>query len=707
VQLHHSSSVAYIYIALLLCYIHRPAAMECTLSHAQIMESSKTLSFLGRRSLVPRPLSEATDIETDFEDDDDESSPLSMESMDNDSQTTVSDGLQTPASAVLEGFEFHFDQKPTVKGPNGPHLFRASSAEPVTEQSQDLDFYLNMSPVHDAKPRHQKRSLTSLNNAVAELDETQVRSWSPRQVASWMREAGFDSSVVEKFLIHDISGVVLLDLQFEDLRELDITSYGKRHRVMSSIQHLRNSSMLSVSPVSSSSLSRSSSRRRARQQRQKTSDDISPAESVSIVAIEQLLPKPHKCSKGENCSKWQKQQRKLQKLREEFPIETENSVIRPTSEVVPSVVASSDVLGQSQMPTIGLSPEKLSEVRPRDPQENVRQFLSLQHMDTEAPSQSKQSVHLSENLRHLPKLTIPAEVPALAPFTPRSTTPAHRTRTPGSALRHHAKVQLQSHPYHYGGVASPVDLYRVDTPLSTTDIPVTAMPVDPLDRETSQSVPPNMRYGDVSTPLVADPVQRPQSAQPRHHRRHASFVPSVATLVESPTVRPSHSPSSSTLPESELVSGIAHSGPMRKRKTTKLFCHEWQDHHCTLTGTQLAVHKDEAAAKRASQALEQIDVDDYAVAVSSLASSSKLSAAFKKSILGGASKAGMDEKAFAFSLIPAEGKRQFFNDSKKSHHFSVKTRDERIDWMREIMLAKALKKGKAMGSDVRISGNLI
>jgi SAM domain (Sterile alpha motif)/PH domain len=646
---------------------------------------------------VPRPLSEATDIETDFEDD--ESSPFSLESMDNDSQTTISEELRTPASAGLDGFEFHFDQKPITQGPNGPHLFRASSTEPVTEQSQDADFYLKMSPLYDTEPKQQNRSLTSLNNAVAELDETQVRSWSPREVAGWMREAGFDSSVVEKFLIHDISGVVLLDLQFEDLRELDITSYGKRHRVMSSIQQLRNSSLLSVSPVPSSSQSTSTSRRRARQQRQKTSDEISPAESISIVAIEQLLPKPHKCSKGENCSKWQKQQRKLQKLREEFPIETESSVIRPTSEVVPSVVASSDVLGQSQLPTFNLTPEMLSEVRPRDPQENVRQFLNLQHVEADASSQQpKQSLHL-------PKLTIPAEVPALAPLTPRSATPGRRTRTPSSALRHQAKVQLQNYPYHYGGVASPVDLYRVDTPLSTTDIPVTAMPVDPLDRETSQSVPPNMRYGGVSTPLIGELIQRPRSTQPRHHRRQASFVPSIAPLAEVPVFHPS--PSSSILPEPEIISDIAHSGPMRKRKTTKLIRHEWQDAHFTLKGTQLAMHRDEAAAKRDSQALERIDVDDYAVAVSSLASSSKLSAAFKKSILGGAGKGAMDEKAFAFSLIPTDSRRQIFNEGKKAHHFAVNSRDERIDWMREIMLAKALKKGKAMGSEVRISGNLI
>src|SRR5271170_3019266 len=102
------------------------------------------------------------------------------------------------------------------------------------------------------------------------------------------------------------------------------------------IQHLRNSSMisrensLSTSPSkrgripqeSSTGMARNPSQRRGRLNRQRSHDDIiSPAESVSIVAIEQLLPKPHKCSKGEDCPKWKKHQRKLQRLQQEFCVE--------------------------------------------------------------------------------------------------------------------------------------------------------------------------------------------------------------------------------------------------------------------------------------------------------------------------------------------------------------------------------------------------
>jgi hypothetical protein len=120
----------------------------------------------------------------------------------------------------------------------------------------------------------------------------------------------------------------------------------------------------------------------------------------------------------------------------------------------------------------------------------------------------------------------------------------------------------------------------------------------------------------------------------------------------------------------------------------------------------------ERDSHRDSKALEYIDVDDYAVACSSLASNSKLTAAFKKTVLK-RNNGPVDGAAFAFSLIPsANGKdsgverKAFFMSNGKSHHFAVKTRDERIDWMRELMLAKALKRGRESGESIQINGNM-
>lgn len=156
---------------------------------------------------------------------------------------------------------------------------------------------------------------------------------------------------------------------------------------------------------------------------------------------------------------------------------------------------------------------------------------------------------------------------------------------------------------------------------------------------------------------------------------------------------------------------------MKKRKT-KMLRHEWHEHHFTLKGTRLAMHKDAGAL----ETLEYIDVDDYAIACSSLASGSKLNAAFKAMNISRGNKDKKDESAFAFQLIPAaieKGARLKKRESAiaangekdagaktKTHYFAVKSRDERIDWMRELMLAKALKQ-KSEGYEVNCNGNMI
>jgi hypothetical protein len=80
-----------------------------------------------------------------------------------------------------------------------------------------------------------------------------------------------------------------------------------------------------------------------------------------------LLPKPHKCSRGEECATWKRQQRKLQRLHDEFCVDPsledaqvipqepdyhdarQSEDLRPTSDAEPSVVASSDVLGPENL----------------------------------------------------------------------------------------------------------------------------------------------------------------------------------------------------------------------------------------------------------------------------------------------------------------------------------------------------------------------
>jgi hypothetical protein len=663
-----------------------------------------------------------------------------------------------------------------------------------------------------------QQEYNNIARAVAHLDNAEVRAWTSRDVATWMYQNGFEDNIIDKFVTHDITGAVLLDLQFDDLKELEIVSFGKRHELWHHIDALRTSDGL-MSPTApapiptpfedidrpcedsrnrSKSKGRKQSRRdksRGRPNRNMSDDAITPAHSVSIVAIEQLLPKPHTCAKGERCAKWRKQQRQLARLQEEhgFPISPEKgghifiagdpgnahianraveNVHRPTSDsapsvMVPSVVASSDLLGPSQLPDFSL--QDLHEVEKRDPQDNVRQFLSLQGIEQpynsitpiEAPPtppmemfpprpflvipQQQQhypevsafsastSAHTTKsfdhfpqhapeyvpaprsNLKSLPKLTIPpARSMSAQPYgNPHTFAPQHLHVAPDTALS----------PCR---TASPGGVYRFGTPFSEMDAPVTIVATEPVARDTSQSVPPNMQYKiqiqragsrherrRPSLPMPAlneDQVFSPQGAHSDDDTLRGTMFESDDSVKSSPIQGEAslHGEASDIVPPLPKggfsYKGVNHYGWMKKRRT-RMLRHEWQDHHFRLQGTMLAMHPNELPS---SSALQTIDVDDYAIACSSLASN-KLSAKFKALKLSSGhhkEKEQLAQPNFEFQLVPtAPGKGDFKKvmPNGKVHHFAVKGRDERIDWMRELMLAKALK-AKSDGYEVNVNG---
>jgi hypothetical protein len=674
------------------------------------------------------------------------------------SQTTLSsyEDLPTPRSNHYQAFDFELQRHSpakSVEGPKGPHLFRLSQ-EPSLDEAEE--YYLTMSPMtpkHPSRPEtafkvppvpfaHSQtihRPISTLTEAVTRLNRHEVALWSPRQVATWMYNAGFEPAIVEKFEENDISGAILTTLKFEDLRELDIQSFGQRHKLWNEIHNLRGE--VKPEPTSPTEIDCASEddepprrKKSSKKKHKKPSfeDIISPLESVSIVGIEQLMPKPHKCSKGENCSRWKKQQRLIENFKNGHPVSPEGGMIliagdpgnpftaeavRPFSEAQPSVVASSDVLGPGTLPAFQLDEERLANLQIRDPQDNVKQFLNFQHVDMNwsseepatppfemfPPLQPPANAAPHQNLRSLPKLAIPGQQ---AP--PRSTSamafspgPMERAEAINPALRNR----------------SPPNVYRFGTPASDFDVPVTAVNLGPIARDASQSVPPNMNYRH--TPQSGGPsLSRSQSKA----SRRPSFPVRLPSLDENSavTIKPhgrANSGSNSTpfspvsRPIERTVDDVNHAGWMKKRKT-RMLRHEWHEHHFTLKGTHLAMHKDE----RALETLEAIDIDDYAIACSSLASGSKLNAAFKAMNIK-LGKEKDDVAAFSFQLIPAaieKGQRLKKNresgfpgkESSKTHHFAVKSRDERIDWMRELMLAKALKQ-KGEGFEINVNGNMI
>lgn len=664
------------------------------------------------------------------------------------------DELRTPNSHEFGNFKFQLPEETAppkpVEGPVGPHLFRLSQGT-----SQDVDFYLSMSPA--ASPHSYRAGPTATTNIYlqpepekARISTIPLRAWTPRQVIGWMIDVGFEDSLVEKFCSNDISGAILQDLQFGDLKELGVHSFGQRHQLWNEIRRLRGSGLVAspvaavqegfLSPIVTQQLSvraerspdcsnpatpeaengrsPTMSKRRARRARRADDDIISPAESASIVAIEQLMPKPHHCSKGENCSKWQKQQRKLAEIAKEFPLELRQigeasaspteTTLRPASEAVPSVVASSDLLGPGSCPTLRLDERHLKVVQSRDPQENVRQFLSFQHVASPeepttppyemfpplSPPGNTQAPH--GNLRGLPRLTIPDAPPAVDAFSPDRTV-IRQARSPVTAME--MRDRNASH-----------DIYRYGSPASAMDMPLTAIPLGPVARDESQSVPPDMRFGAAPIsrsssggghrPQQFEPIFRPQTCAPSRstsrvsQRRQPSFaMPSVEERKER-VLTPINGADELT----PTATDVNHAGWMKKRKT-KMLRHEWHENHFRLNGTRLAMHRD----SRDANVLEAIDVDEYAVACSTLASN-KLGAAFKSLKISGKRK-DEDPAAFSFQLVPAAEKKGILHAATgKTHHFAVKTRDERIDWMRELMLAKAMRQ-KSQGCQVNVNGN--
>ncbi|GKZ57100.1 hypothetical protein AnigIFM49718_002401 [Aspergillus niger] len=600
---------------------------------------------------------------------------------------------------------------------------------------------------------------------VSQVEESEIRAWAPSQVAHWMHIAGYDESVIDAFIINDITGNVLLNLRGDDLKELGIQSFGKRHQLMASIDHLRNTMM--KKPPSRNRGSPSPTRRSYTASVSPTGEVISrgpngnqltEAEAVSIVGIEQVLPKPHNCSKGESCPKYRKYMRQMEKLAAEFPDavlvpgksiitgnpgnpETAKNMLRPKSDTEPSVVASSDVLGPQSTPR--LSEEALSEIRKLDPQEKMRQFFSYQHIEHHSDSDSESETeavpappvpakvppesapmlpppaslpnNVAANLRNLPKLVIPTDSDSdeltTAVTTQRTITPSMVSQMYGSPT-----VVQEYGPFSNARNMPPAECYRQGTPFSEMDVPVTAEMEGPIARETSQSVPPDMRYGNMMRARHLKPISRSPSARAhpgmplRRVREGKPLTPidDPADLHRSPRI--GHKTGKNTSVASADPS-VTRSGYMKKRKPARFLRHDWQEGHFTLRGTNLAMHRDELSALRRSRALEEIDVDEYAVACSALASSSKLTAAFKKSLLRNGNHPAKDATAFTFSLVPAskenEKKMLFGNKDIKSHHFAVKTRDERIDWMRDMMLAKALKKGREDGYEMKPEGNFI
>ena len=123
---------------------------------------------------------------------------------------------------------------------------------------------------------------------------------------------------------------------------------------------------------------------------EKKIEEVLPSDSISIIGEEPLIPKMHRCSKGQKCHKWQKQYKRLKQLEEELSslqnVSIEEEGHFSGSDWVPSLIGSSNIIDLQARLRSTLTAASLKEVASQDPQENIRAFLKFQMLSI--PSES-------------------------------------------------------------------------------------------------------------------------------------------------------------------------------------------------------------------------------------------------------------------------------------------------------------------------------
>ncbi|EDO19574.1 hypothetical protein Kpol_1018p107 [Vanderwaltozyma polyspora DSM 70294] len=86
---------------------------------------------------------------------------------------------------------------------------------------------------------HSNDGFDVINNKTPHLDPKNALNWSPNDVALYFEQVGFDKDTSSKFIKHKISGEILLELELNLLKELDINSFGTRFEVFKEIEALK------------------------------------------------------------------------------------------------------------------------------------------------------------------------------------------------------------------------------------------------------------------------------------------------------------------------------------------------------------------------------------------------------------------------------------------------------------------------------------
>ncbi|KAF3100833.1 hypothetical protein TWF103_008139 [Orbilia oligospora] len=394
----------------------------------------------------------------------------------------------------------------------------------------------------------------------------------------------------------------------------------------------------------------------------------------------------------------------------------DNDDFHAKSPWAPSICASSDVLSPSDRGDMKLKADELRKVSALTAQEQVNKFITLQHLqrlEERAPSNLKNEMPRESESPVSPHGTYPikAQPPPMTKAVQRSTSlrtfDRHRPRA----------LQLSNEAVAPGPASAGF------TPRNTEDVRNYQPPevIQPQQQPliVTRPVPPLLRSSTAPSPPLGSQNPPPQlvrsasMASPKPSQTSSAFR---SNSVSGISRKPSFSGSSKKPPslgkslidtvneEAEWEDASSHgsapaspservfTGEMKKR-TNHFLRNEWVTHRVELRGTKLTVYK----STNSRDILAAIEIDDYSVTCTT-AGSNKF-----KGLKTGSKKDS--DGMYHFQLVPNQDTKKV-GDQKKEHHFAVSSREERIDWMRELMLAKAIKQKKS-GFQVEVNGKMM
>ncbi len=121
---------------------------------------------------------------------------------------------------------------PTIAPTPAPHPILAPIAVIQRQASSDV---LNARPTSESGSKGSGGNTQTRWSGIA----GDARLWTVEQVVEWAKSRGFDQTICDKFSENEIDGDVLLDLDANLLKELDIPQFGKRIKIANAINELR------------------------------------------------------------------------------------------------------------------------------------------------------------------------------------------------------------------------------------------------------------------------------------------------------------------------------------------------------------------------------------------------------------------------------------------------------------------------------------